>query len=297
MLPVLRDLADRQPRNRASILQAAADHFALPEADRLELLSSGKMTVLRSRVGWALSYMKQARLLESPKRGVYQITSRGLDVLSRAPAKIDVTLLSQFPEFVEFRARGRSGDRGNAPPASAPRPDEQETPEEALEGAYDQLRKGIESDLLEQVAAASPGFFERLVLDLLLQMGYGGSREEAGRVLGRSGDGGVDGIINEDRLGLDVVYIQAKRWVDSVGRPEIQKFAGALQGHRAKKGVFITTSSFSRDAIEFAERIDTRIVLLDGHRLASLMYEHGIGVSPRATYHVKQVDTDYFTEE
>lgn len=298
MLPVLRLLADGAPHLRADVAEAIADQFRLSEAERRQLLPSGKMTVLRNRVGWAISYMKQAGLLRLPKRGTYQITERGLMVLSKKPERIDVGLLEQFPEFVEFRERSREPRSGMADvPTQAALAEDVTTPEEALEQAHTRLRSALELELLEQVKAAPAAFFERLVVDLLLQMGYGGSREEAGRVLGGSGDGGVDGIINEDRLGLDVLYVQAKRWSDAVGRPEVQKFAGALQGHRAKKGVFLTTSSFSREAEDYAARIDSRIVLIDGRRLASLMYEHNVGVSHRATYQVKQLDSDYFADE
>ena len=296
MLPTLRLLADGGPHTRANVVDAVAGHFQLTEDERNQLLPSGKMTVIRSRVGWAVSYMKQAGLISAPRRGVYQITERGQKVLASNPSRIDVTFLDQFPEFIEFRTRSRP-DTDHSPPSPTPAaPVDETTPEEALEEAYGRLRRDLELEILEQVRSVPPSFFERLVVDLLLAMGYGGSREEAGSVLGGTGDGGVDGIINEDRLGLDVVYVQAKRWADSVGRPEIQKFAGALQGHRAKKGVFITTSTFTRDADEYAQRIDSRIVLIDGRRLAALMHEHNIGVTDRVSYRVKQLDSDYFGE-
>lgn len=298
MLPTLRLLADGAPHGRAEVVDAVASQFQLSDEERHQVLPSGKMTVIRSRVGWAVSYMKQAGLVAAARRGVYQITDRGRQVLSKNPARIDVALLEQFEEFIDFRARSHPArpEVPEGPSASAASEDDT-TPEEALEEAYERLKRELEIELLEQVKAVAPSFFERLVVDLLLQMGYGGSRKEAGSVIGGTADGGVDGIINEDRLGLDVVYVQAKRWSDTVGRPEIQKFAGALQGHRAKKGVFITTSGFTKDAEEYAARIDTRIVLIDGHRLASLMYEHNVGVSGRGTYEVKQLDSDYFGEE
>lgn len=246
-------------------------------------------------MGWANTHLKKATLLEAPRHGVFRITRRGRDLLAEGPERIDMSVLERFPEFIEFRSRRkRQTPSREEPPAPDTSP---EPPEDALARAYRQLRDELESEILEQVGEASPAFFEQLVVDLLVKMGYGGSRQDAGRALGRSGDGGVDGIISEDRLGLDVIYLQAKRWEAPVGRPEIQKFAGALQGKRAKKGVFITTSSFTREAEEYASIIDTRIILIDGSRLAKLMTEHGVGVSTVGTYEVKRVDSDYFSEE
>jgi restriction system protein len=294
MLPVLQVLNDGRPRLRREIVDQAAARYDLSEAERSELVPSGKgVTIVGSRIGWAISYLKQADLVRSVSRGVYTISPRGLDVLVRAPSRIDMSYLSQFAEFRQFLVRGRDQESSSNTLNSI---EVTETPEEALERAYKRVRRGLESELLQQVRAVSPGFFERIVVDLLLRMGYGGSREEAGRVVGQSGDGGIDGVISEDRLGLDVVYMQAKRWTDTVGRPEIQKFAGALQGHRARKGVFITTSSFSADAEDYTSRIDSRIVLIDGERLATLMYEHGVGVNDESTYKVRSLDTDYFDE-
>lgn len=300
MLPVMRALADGEAKHRKELSDLMADHFGLSPAEREKLLPSGKSTVIRSRTGWALSYMKQAAIVTSPKRGWYSLSARGKEVLASNPKQVDSAFLQQFPEFLDFRARSRtdSADEGTEPQAtpmaapSAPGLD----PEEALEDAYLRLRSEVEAELLETVKAGSPQFFERLVIDLLVQMGYGGSREEAARAVGRSGDGGIDGVIDEDRLGLDVIYVQAKRWEGSVGRPEIQKFAGALQGQRAKKGVFITTSSFTRDADDYAARIDSRIVLIDGRRLATLMFDANVGVAPRMSFTVKSIDGDYFEE-
>ncbi len=199
--------------------------------------------------------------------------------------------MDEFPEFQEFRALGK---RENS--VSSAQNAETTTPEEALEDAYQRLRTGWESDLLQRVMSASPEFFERLVVKLLVGMGYGGSFRDAGQAVGKSGDGGIDGIIKEDRLGLDVIYIQAKRWEGSVGRPEIQKFAGALQGHRARKGVFITTSSFSKEAKDYVEKIDSKI-LIDGLTLANLMVDYSVGVSPVRSYPLLRVDPDFFAEE
>ncbi len=220
-----------------------------------------------------------------------------MELLGTNPEKIDISVLEQFPEFIEFRNRkkAKSGNEVQAEISIGQASDL--TPEDSLAEAYKQLRSSLESEIINAVKEASPSFFERLVVDLLVKMGYGGSRQDAGKALGKSGDGGIDGIINEDRLGLDVIYIQAKRWEGSVGRPEIQKFAGALQGQRARKGVFITTSSFTKDAIEYASLIESKIILIDGEYLSKLMVEHNVGVSTVGTYEVKKLDSDYFDNE
>jgi restriction system protein len=294
MLPLLRLLKDGREHYLGEVVSSLADEFNLSREEREQLLSSGQQTVIRNRAGWARTYLKKAGLLESPRRGYFRITERGQSVLSSKPVRIDVKYLEQFPEFVAFRElRHERQDEVPLPIAQST----DATPEEALDAAYARLRLDLESDLLEQVKTASPSFFERLVVELLVRMGYGGTLRDAGQAVGKSGDGGIDGIIKEDRLGLDVIYIQAKRWDSTVGRPEIQKFAGALQGHRARKGVFITTSSFSSDAQEFASRIDSKIVLIDGAALAKHMIDHNIGVSPVRSYEVKKIDLDYFGEE
>ena len=300
MIPALRVLADASPRHRREIAGAVGDVFNLSEPERQQLLPSGKFPVIISRVGWALSYMKQAKLVETPKRGVYQLTDRGRQVLADRPNGIDSEYLERFAEFREFQTRTRdSAGSQSTPtetsPAKTPHPPVQ-SPEEALETAYSRLRGTLQAELLDAVKGASPSFFEDLVVDLLVRMGYGGSRPEAARAVGKTGDGGIDGVIDEDRLGLDVIYVQAKRWEGTVGRPDIQKFAGALQGQRAKKGIFITTSSFSREAEEYAQRIESRIVLIDGARLSALMFDFDVGVNGRSIYTVKQMDSDYFDE-
>lgn len=300
MIPVLRVIADGKPQNRREITEGVSDIYKLSRDEREKLLPSGKAPVIRSRVGWGLSYMRHAGLVERPKRGLYRITERGKQVLSEQPEGIDLEYLNRFPEFREFYSRNRGGGSNRVEPegdgAVPTGKREDESPEEALESAYERLRETLEADLLEAVKSASPSFFEQLVVDLLVRMGYGGSRPEAARAVGKSGDEGIDGIIDEDRLGLDVIYIQAKRWQASVGRPEIQKFAGALQGQRARKGIFITTSSFTREAEAYAENIESRIVLIDGARLAQLMVDFDVGVSARITFTVKELDSDYFEE-
>lgn len=290
MLPLLTLAADGQehlPREAAEVL---AKHFALTDAERAELLPSGMQPVFNNRIGWARTFLKQAGLLDSPRRGVFKITTDGKKLLVEKPARIDMKLLERYESYRAFRLRGKRANTSAVAVEELP----SETPEDAMAAAYQRLRAELESELLEQVMTASPAFFEKLVVDLLLAMGYGGSRRDAGRAIGQSGDGGIDGVINEDRLGLDVIYIQAKRWEGTVGRPEIQKFAGALQGQRAAKGVFITTSNFSKDAVEYANRIPTKIILLDGDTLVSYMFDYGVGVSRTGGYEIKRLDTDYF---
>jgi restriction system protein len=259
------------------------------------MVASGKYPVIKSRVGWGITYLKQAGLIATVKRGFYEINDPGRQVLAEQPDGIDSKYLERYPEFRDFQSRTKD-DSTKTPPPGQSDVSNDVTPEEALENAYSQLRSTLEAELLDAVKAGTPAFFEELVIDLLVRMGYGGSRPEAARAVGKTGDGGIDGVIDEDRLGLDVIYVQAKRWKDPVGRPEIQKFAGALQGQRAKKGIFITTSRFSPDAEEYASRIDSRIVLIDGARLAGLMFDFEVGVSARNTYTVKQMDSDYFEE-
>jgi restriction system protein len=299
MLPLLRVAADGREHSMREAIEQLASKFHLTDDERRQLLPSGQQPTFDNRVHWARAYLKAALLIESPRRGYFKIMARGSDVLKNPPERIDIGFLSQFEEFREFRAR--RGTQGEPPsPANQVEgdaaPKDKETPEELVEEAYQDIREGLAAELLQQVKDCSPAFFERLVVDLLVKMGYGGTRRDAGEAIGRSGDGGIDGIIKEDRLGLDIVYVQAKRWEAQVGRPEIQKFAGALQGQRARKGVFITTSTFSRDAEEYARAIDTKIILIAGARLAQLMIDFDIGVTPFASYELKRVDADYFAE-
>jgi len=271
-------------------VEALREHFGLSDSEMQQTIRSG-MPVFVSRTHWAKTYLKQAGLLAQPKRGMFVITDQGRELLRQKPGSINVQLLKQYPEFRDFLNRGKTradvSSSGN---------ESHETPENLLARAYEAIRAQLAQELLDTVKQSSPSFFERLVVDLLVKMGYGGNREEAGQSIGRSGDEGIDGIIKEDKLGLDVIYIQAKRWENVVGRPEIQKFAGALMGRRASKGVFITTSSFSNGAIEYAKSIDPRIILIDGEKLASLMIDAGVGVTTRETYEIKRIDLDYFEE-
>jgi restriction system protein len=292
MLPLLHHLADGAERNNQETLDALAKEFNLTDAERTQLLPSGNQTVFRNRVAWAKAHFKRAGLIESPQRGIYRITDRGRKVLAGGPERIDLKFLDRFPGHREFRGTAKTeNETGVTAQAS------EMTPEEHIALGYQQIREELAADLLRRIKECPPEFFEQLVVDLLLEMGYGGSRQDAGKAVGRSGDGGIDGIIKEDRLGLDAIYIQAKRWESAVGRPEVQKFAGALQGQRARKGILITTSSLTKEAREFVSAIDNKIVLIDGQMLANLMMDCGIGVTEVGTYVVMRVDSDYFGQE
>ncbi len=292
MLPLLEYYSDGKTHPIGDAVDLLGRQFALSEDELRELLPSGRQEKFRNRVAWAKTYLVKAGLLSSPKRGHFAITPAGQSTLREKPARIDVAFLRRFPSFVSFvETKNPSGA------TSEPVPAPMESPEEMIEAAHARLNQDLASDLLGRIKAARPVFFEGLVVELLLKMGYGGSRHDAGRAIGRSGDGGIDGIINEDRLGLDSIYLPAKRWDNPVGRPEIQKFAGALAEHRARKGVFITTSTFTKEAVSSATKHDARIVLIDGEKLATLMIDHGLGVTLQASYDVKRIDSDYFADE
>jgi restriction system protein len=305
MLPFLRIARDGLERRFRDAVEVLAEEFALTDEERNVMLPSGTAPLFDNRVGWARTYLKQAALLQSRKRGFFQITTRGLELLAKQPSRIDNSTLEQYPEYLDFKLR-RGGQRvelkasdANLQIPNLELPDRQSdsTPEELFSQAYQRLRGNLEAELLEQIKVSSPAFFERLVIDLLVAMGYGGSRRDAGRAMGKSGDGGIDGMIKEDKLGLDVIYVQAKRWEGTVGRPEIQKFAGALQGQRANKGIFITSSSFTREAMEYTNIISAKIILIDGEQLTSYMVDHNVGVSPVSSFDIKRIDSDYFEGE
>jgi len=290
MLPLLELTDDGKIRSLAESRPLIADHFKLTPEERKERLPSGQQTILANRVAWASIYMERAKVLQRPERGHYQITDRGRSILESKPEKIGIKFLQQFPEFTEWQKKKPDKPGGGGKPPL-------ETPLEALENAYQQLRSDLAQEVVEKVMTCSPQFFERLVVDLLVSMGYGGSRTDAAKAVGQAGDEGIDGIIQEDLLGLDVIYLQAKRWQGPVGRPEIQKFVGALHGKHARKGVFITTSTFSTGAAAYASTIDSKVVLIDGERLADLMIDHNLGVGGDSTYEVKRLDIDYFAED
>jgi restriction system protein len=298
MLPVLRDLS-RGERTGQETLDALATEFALSPDDLAQRLPSGKQATFTNRVAWAKSHLKGARLVESPRRGVYRLTERGRAVLAEDIPRLTIGYLNQFPEYLVFR-QGPPVTEGK--PAIRPLIElngsaETRTPDDLLEDGYQQLRAALIAEIRERIGAMPPAAFEQLVVDLLLSMGYGGPQEDSGLVVGKGGDEGIDGLIKEDRLGLETIYVQAKRWQGGVGRPEIQRFAGALQGQRARKGVFITTSSFTREAQVYAAAIQTTIVLVDGAQLAELMIDHGVGVTSVKKYEIKRIDSDYFIVE
>lgn len=290
MLPLLEVLSDGKDYTLRDAAKQIADRFALTDDERRELLPSGQQTVISNRVAWAKTYLKKAGLIANPNRGSISITKEGKSVLSKKPPKIDNGFLKQFSTFVEFVGRTKQDDEPEPTTESA-------TPEESLEASHLKLRDALTDEVLERVKACSSQFFERLVVDLLVAMGYGGSLTDAGQAVGRSGDGGIDGIIKEDKLGLDVVCIQAKQWSNTVGRPEVQAFAGSMEGFRARKGVLLTTARFSKDAEEYVTRIERKIVLIGGRQLAQLMIDHDIGVATARSYVIKKLDLDYFDEE
>lgn len=293
MLPVLKSIEGNELLQYSKLVELVTNQFNFSQDEKKEMIPSGKTTVLKSRIGWAKSYLKQAGLLFYPKRGFVSLTPVGKEVLSKSPKIIDTNYLKQFPDFIKFIDRGSAANKqpGNGEEL------QNITPDELMEETYSTLKNKILDELIDTIKTCSPQFFEQLVVDVIVSMGYGGSRSEAGKALGQTGDEGIDGVINEDRLGLDVIYLQAKRWEAVVGRPEIQKFVGALQGKRAKKGIFITTSGFTKGAQEFVKHIDCKIILLSGIQLAELMWEYNTGLHLSATYEIKSLDQDYFNED
>lgn len=293
LLPLLKAAEDGQEHSGHEFLEQLSKYFELSDEDLNELLPSGKQTRFYNRVSWARTYLIKSKLLEMSKRSVYKITERGKEVLASNPSRIDMNYLKRFPEYIEFKSKENDKDEEKQVESVV----EESTPEEILENAYQEIRDTLAQEVLENVMGCTPAFFERLVVELLVAMGYGGSRRDAARAVGQTGDEGIDGIIDEDKLGLDIIYIQAKKWSldKSVGRPEIQKFVGALAGKRARKGIFITTTSFSSEAIRYASDIDTKVILIDGKRLAELMIDYNIGVNEVTTYKLKRLDSDYFS--
>lgn len=295
MLPLLRFLEDGSERGTQDTLDALAAQLGLTEADVTQPMPSRNAPLFTNRVAWAKLHLKRAGLIESPRRGMYRITERGREVLRTPLERVTLAFLVQFPEYAEFRARSRPSDGADAAPDV--NQEEERTPEEYIDYGYSRLRAALADEILSRIAQMPPAFFEKLVVDLLVAMGYGGSQRDAGRAVGPGADEGIDGVIKEDRLGLETIYIQAKRWQARVGRPEIQRFAGALQGQRARKGIFITTSDFTKEAETYAASIQSTIVLVNGAQLAELMIDHGIGVTLVNTYEIKRLDSDYFILE
>lgn len=297
MLPLLQLLSGGEERRFGDLVPILEEQFQLDSDERSQMLPSGRITTFRSRLHWAATYLAHSEILVRPARGWLQITQRGSRVLVDQPKNIDVSFLNQFPEFVQWRAKsGANVERISKNASTKSVSSSALSPEEALESSYRTLRDQLAEDLLLALKSVTPKFFEHIVIDLLVAMGYGGSRLGVAEAIGMSGDGGIDGVINEDKLGLDVVYVQAKRWQDSVGRPTVQAFTGSLEGHHATKGVIITTSTFTKEAVEFVRFINKRVVLIDGERLADYMIDHNVGVSPLSTFIVKRIDNDYFEE-
>ncbi len=293
MLPILRLLADGEEHRSAAYLSSIADACGVTVEERRILIPSGRQPLYINRIAWAVTHLGKAGLVERTGRGRILITDRGREALAANPSRIDAAYLKRYPEYVEFR-------RGSLPAVTVDghdAPEPAQTPDELLDASYQTIRQSLALDLLERIKRAPPVFFERVVVDLLVAMGYGGSQQDAAQAVGGTGDDGIDGIIKEDKLGLDFVYVQAKRWNGPVGRPTVQAFAGSLEGQRARKGVLITTSTFTREAFDYVTRIEKRIVLVDGSQLTNLMIDHSVGVSDVVTYHVKRIDADYFGEE
>ena len=297
MLPLLKITGDGNEYHTRDLIEALSNEFQLTDEERKEMLASGNQAIFDNRVGWAKTYLKKAGLLASPKRATFVITDIGRQTLAKNLDKIDNRYLRQFPSFLEFQNISHNG--GETEEGTESLEIQKQTPEENLDKAYQSIRESLASDLLSKVVQLSPAFFERLVVELLVKMGYGGSIKDAGKAIGKSGDEGIDGTIKEDKLGLDIIYIQAKRWSpgNTVGRPELQKFVVALAGQGAKKGIFITTSSFSNDAKSYTPRNETKIVLIDGEQLAQLMIDHNLGCTTQQIYELKKIDSDYFGEE
>lgn len=292
MLPLLQEIADGKTHSMTDLAESLAVRFGLTPEDRKILLPTGGQYRFENRLGWARTYLKKAVLLESPDRGFVRITSRGTEYLAKKPKAITPKDLMAFEEYRQFKSP--TAETNDLESNST---DTDETPQEVIERNLSVLRSNLASEILERVKKASPQFFEKLVVDLLVAMGYGGSRKDAGTAIGRSNDGGIDGIIKQDSLGLDVVYIQAKRWESNVGSPEVRTFVGSLAGVKAQRGVIMTTSSFSKEAEKYVEKIGERVILVDGSQLANLMIEHGVGVSTIQTLSIKKLDNDFFIED
>ena len=291
MLPLLKYAGDNNEHKFSDAVDYLSNEFNLTQEERKELLPSKTQDVITNRIGWARTYMKKAGLLEDTRRGYFKITERGQSVIKENLERLSTKYLGKFDAFKEFRQKHNEKEV-----LSVSDNINEATPEEMLETGYTKLSENLVDDILTKIAECSPSFFEHIVVDLLVHMGYGGSFSEAAQVVGKSGDEGIDGLIKEDKLGLDTIYIQAKRWKGVVGRPEIQKFAGALLGQKASKGVFITTSGFTKEAEEYASSVDRKVVLIDGEKLAILMIEHNVGISTIRTFEIKKIDSDYFEE-
>lgn len=299
MLPLLKFAGDEKEHSMNAAVENLAKFYKLSEEELNEWLPSKKQKTFHNRVHWAKAHLKMAGVIDNTSRGVFRISNRGKEILKDLPSSLNVKYLTgRFPDYqnliISFRKKDVYKDE---PFKNLETADDYVTPEEQLENGFLKIRKSLEQEILEKLKSIHPSFFEKIVVELLVKMGYGGSIAEAGRATRYTNDEGIDGIIKEDKLGLDVIYIQAKRWEGNVPRPEIQKFVGALAGQRAKKGVFITTSNFSKEATLYAAQMDTKIVLIDGEQLSQYMIDYNLGVSVQNTYEIKKMDSDYFEEE
>ncbi len=297
MRPLLDFVSDGEPHQLRDAYDSLSDFFELTQDERDQLLPSGRQTIIKNRIGWSRTFLQKAGLLSSPGRGLLQITDLGLNALTERPERVDIRYLTQFDSFMAFyRPKDRSDNKAKSMD-DVEVAIESQTPEERLQQAHSELTSLLVSELLQSIKEQSPAYFETLVVDLMLAMGYGGSRQSSGFTTPIGNDNGIDGIINEDKLGLDTIYLQAKRWENTVQRPEIDKFIGALTRQGARKGVFITTSDFSSGATQAAQGLNLSIVLIDGERLANLMIEHNLGVTIKESFQIKAVDSDYFSDE
>lgn len=295
MLPLLTILKDGNEYSLRQVIETLSNQFNLTEDERNELLPSGNQPIIDNRVGWARTYLKKAQLLDTPRRGILKISTHGEKLLNEKPQKIDVKYLKTLPGFKEWHESSTSKD-DITQVVEKTELETGKTPEELLEYSFVSIKEQLASELLDKVKSCPPSFFEFLVIELLIKMGYGGSRKEAGQVIGKSGDGGIDGLIKEDKLGLDTIYVQAKRWENAITIHQVRDFAGSLLGKKAKKGIFITTSSYPTSAKEFVNSIEPKIVLIDGRELAELMIEYNVGVVAKKSYEIKRLDADYFDE-
>jgi restriction system protein len=297
MLPFLETISDKKEYDIHEIIDRISKYFNLTNEEKEERLESSNQPIINNRVNWTKTYLKKSGLVTQPRRAVVQITDLGIEVLAKTPEKINIKYLKKLPKFQEWQNTfSKSNKIAELETNETEISNEIKTPEELLEYAYLKLKHETEIEILDKVKSSSPLFFERLVIDLLIKMGYGGSRKDAGQAIGKSGDGGIDGIIKEDKLGLDIIYIQAKKWENTVPIKEVRDFAGALMGKRAKKGIFITTADFNKNAFEYVNSIEHKIILIDGKRLAELMFEHNLAITTINVFEQKRIDNDYFDE-
>jgi len=297
MLPVLKYIGDNKEHSKKEVVESLSIIMNLSEEEKREMLPSRNQPVFYNRITWVFAHFKAAKIITNTKRGIIQITELGIDILKKNPDTINLKFLKQLPTYVDAMNNWKNKTSVDTISKVDDTDNEIKTPEELIETGYQKIRQSLEQELLSKLKTVHPSFFEKIVVELLVKMGYGGSIAEAGKATRYTNDEGIDGIIKEDKLGLDVIYIQAKRWDSVVSRPEIQKFVGALAGQRAKKGVFITTSNFSKDAAAYAAQMDVKIILIDGEDLAQYMIDYNLGISVQSTYEIKKIDSDYFDEE